>query len=201
MNIALTPRQQQLLDQMTHLKALDALVPPMLEEAIGYSSTFMGKLPMMRFVAFYWGGGDEVMFDDGATSATGDWGPYLHYVCHYRVAPLLQAYDFGSSEDEPRHYLLLDREARQLYAASVELARVFLHEQQKKLWSHSSASQELSAQGIPPLIVHSAEELMNLLRSSTGWQEVQVDQQEVHKAMQRAQALYTSLALWLDAQP
>src|SRR5712692_1084604 len=89
MTTPLSERQQHLFEQLVHLQPLDTLVPPTLEEAIGYySSTFMGTLPLMRFVGWYWERcGDEVVFDDGATSATGNWQPFLLYTGHQRIAP------------------------------------------------------------------------------------------------------------------
>ncbi len=193
--------QQGLLSQMTHLQALDGLVPPMLEEAIGYSQAFLGKLPMMRFVGFYWQQcGDEVMVDDGATSATGDWGSYLLYTQHHRIAPYLCSYDFGSSEEEPVHYLVLDQEERKLYAAPVRIAGAFLIAQHIEQALKPHPGQALSTQFEPP-VVESLEELLQQISNGTGWQEVAVDQQQVMAAMRQAQDLYQAMALWLEQPP
>lgn len=103
---------------------LSILVPPMLEEAIGYDGS-------ARFVAFYWmPGGDECMYDDGRLSGTGNWQAYLAFVHHPRVWPELQPYNLGSSDFEADYWLLLDREEpRRLSIATPKEARQVLREQ------------------------------------------------------------------------
>jgi hypothetical protein len=192
----LSEQQHQFLAQLTPLASLDNLVPPMLEEAIGYGTTFMGNLPMMRYVAFYWERcGDEVIFDDGATSATGNWHQFLLYVQHRRIRPHLRTYDFGSSEDEPVHYLILDRDERKLFVAPTDLAGAFLQAQQMAYWQQQPQKEEPG-----PMVVNGLEDLMNLVKRSAGWHPIEISQEQVAVAMQRDRALYVSLYEWLEQQ-
>jgi hypothetical protein len=89
-------------------------VPPMLEEAIGYTGP-------ARFVAFSWTPyGDEAEYTDGRYAGTGHWDGFLAYIQHPTIAPKLRPFDFGSSEAEATHTLLLDRDQRILYIAPAE---------------------------------------------------------------------------------
>src|ERR1051326_4995726 len=83
-------------------------VPPMLEQALDYPG-------QARLVAFCWSSlGDEAMYADGRRSGEADWAAYLTFVEHPRVEPHLRPYDLGSSEEEARAFLVLDRESRTL---------------------------------------------------------------------------------------
>jgi hypothetical protein len=124
------------------------LVPPMLEEAIGYFRN-------ARLVAFFWGGGDEVYYTDGHLTTCGDWDAYLEFVHHPLVLPHLHRYNLGSSEEEATHYLLLDREQRLLSVAPVVFAEQLLRQQ----WGPEPAQTE-------PLIV-TPEELGQLTQELT----------------------------------
>jgi hypothetical protein len=109
------------------LTQIMAPVPPMLEKAIGYNGE-------ARFVSFHWiPGGDEADYDDGRRAGTGEWQSYLAYVQHPTVYPLLAQYDLGSSDSEAQHSLILDRQDRKLYVASVKDARTFLAQQWPEL--------------------------------------------------------------------
>jgi hypothetical protein len=95
----------------------------MLATAIGYKED-------ARYVAFNWTPyGDEAEYFDGRRSATGNWQSFLAYIQHPAVSPVLEAYDFGSSESEAKHCLILDREKLELFIAPVKDAHVFLTEQ------------------------------------------------------------------------
>src|SRR5918992_6067617 len=105
------------------LTALPAPVPPILAKAIGYTGD-------ARYVAFNWTPyGDEAEYFDGRRSATGNWQAFLAYIQHPAVSPLLEDYDFGSSESEAKYSLILDREKLELFVAPVKEAHVFLTEQ------------------------------------------------------------------------
>src|SRR5919199_6145890 len=85
------------------LTKLAVPVPPMLEEAMGYTGE-------ARFVSFYWTpGGDEADYDDGQRAGTGNWQGYLGYVQHPLIYPRLAPYNLGSSDAEGRHALIVDR--------------------------------------------------------------------------------------------
>jgi hypothetical protein len=147
----------------------------------------MGKRQMSRYVGFYWERcGDEVMFDDGAVSATGHWHQFVLFAQHCRIRPHLRGFDFGSSETEPVHYLILDREERKLFVASVDVARAFLLAQHPELVNACSE----------PMVVQDLEELMRTI--ATGWREIEVSQQQIAEAMRRDQELYTVMSEWLS---
>jgi hypothetical protein len=112
---------------MTTLIPLDAPVPPMLEAAIGYDGD-------ARWVAFYWQpAGDEACWDDGRASLCGaNWPAYLAYTRHPAVWPHLALYDFGSSDEPARHWLVLDRRERRLYAAPRKVAGASLRQQERQ---------------------------------------------------------------------
>jgi hypothetical protein len=98
-------------------------VPPMFERAVGYS----GK---GRFVAFYWGGCDELCFFDDALD-TGAINSIAWQI--FREHPFVRlhflSYDFGSAEFPARHWLLLHRESRRFYVGDPATVESFLEEQ------------------------------------------------------------------------
>ena len=96
----------------TYLPLAGIPVPPMLERALGYD----GDAPL---VAFWWTpGGDELCYADGRIELCGgNWSAWLEYVNHPLVVPHLTRYDFGSSDLEGEHRLLVDRRARTLALA------------------------------------------------------------------------------------
>ncbi len=103
-------------------------VPPMLEEACGYTGN-------ARYIALYWSPGDVVNLDDGQLHTTGDWDAFRTFVLHWSVAPVLQRFDLRSSHEEVRHWLILDRTLRQLSIATALVAQNLLHMQWKSvLW-------------------------------------------------------------------
>jgi hypothetical protein len=104
--------------------------PPMLAETLGYGG-------QARRVAFYWGSGDEAYYQDGYLSTQAEWDAYLLFVRHPLVAPHLQRYHLGSSEEEATHWLLLDREAQQIAIAPTNIARQMLMAQ----WGRPTSEQ------------------------------------------------------------
>lgn len=91
------------------------------ERAVGYGGE-------ARYVGFFWTPcGDEAMYDDGSVSADGNWWVYLQVVDN--LGSLAQHYSLGSSEEQATHYLLLDRETRNLYIVSRRPAAAFLRAQ------------------------------------------------------------------------
>ena len=105
-------------------------VPEMLERAIGYVGN-------ARLVGFFFGGDDEASYSDGRITAQGSWYAFDGYINHPLIAPHVYAFDFGSSNGPPVHWLILDREKRQLVVALVAEAQRLLREQ----WPISEASQ------------------------------------------------------------
>ncbi len=130
-----TPERQRKPNAFAGLTPLQAPVPPMLAKAIGYTGD-------ARFVSFHWTPyGDEVDYSDGRMSATGNWHPFLTYIQHPAVSPHLGDYDFGSSDSEATHALILDRKNQTLYVAPVKEAAAFLTKQRLP-WPPIRMSQE-----------------------------------------------------------
>jgi hypothetical protein len=111
----------------------------LLEQVIGYEG-------QARFWATWWGSGDEAYYGDDSVEATGDWQGYQMFVDHPAVAAVLAQVhaDLGSSETQPRHLLMVDRETRQVYLARFNEGQRFLHTQRgplptmttEELWAH-----------------------------------------------------------------
>ena len=160
------------------LTALPAPVPPMLAKAIGYTGE-------ARYVAFNWTPyGDEAEYFDGRRSATGNWQAFLAYIQHPAVSPLLEDYDFGSSESEAKHCLILDREKPELFIAPMKEARVFLTEQ----WPSE-----------PPLRMSLKEELAQLSEALKNVKPPDtMDIEEVQRRIDEQYALIEQMQQWLD---
>jgi hypothetical protein len=94
--------------------------PPMLVEALGYE----GRL---RHVAFWRSpAGDILRYADGETQGEGTLPAWLTFVEHPSVWPHLIRYGFGSAVEPARHWLLVDREERQLSAGTPQAVSRFL---------------------------------------------------------------------------
>lgn len=163
---------------MDTIESLNIPVPPMLEEALGYQ----GKA---RWVVFYWTPcGDELRYNDGTTEADGSWHAWLAFKRHPCIAPHLEPYHLGSSEEEARHWLLLDRESRTLYVGEASAVEHFLLE-------HRPPPPVLTEEQIQALCQR-LEEQWPLIRS--------VDPQDVEERMRREEQLVRDLKDWLDAR-
>lgn len=162
------------------LAPLSIPVPPHLAETFGYP----GKA---RFVGFYWEPtGDEVEYDDGRFSGTGDGWAFLTFRRHPAVAGHLDAYNLGYSDLEASHALVLDRQQSQMYVAAVEAARAFLR------------SQHPPFPALPPQAVEQFAESIKDLRS-TGWKELRVDPEVVAQRMKEQQQAMSRMVAYLDA--
>lgn len=96
----------------TNLKQLAVTAPPMLCEAVGYPGR-------ARYVACYWTPcGDEIIYSDGRFSADGHWHAWLLFTRHRTIAPHLEAFNLGSSDEEATHWLLVDWETYALYVGT-----------------------------------------------------------------------------------
>ena len=111
--------------QSDQIRILPIEPPEALAETLGYGG-------QARTVAFYWGAGDEAYYYDGHLSTQAEWDTYLLFVRHPLIAPALQGYNLGSSEEEATHWLLLDREAPQITIAPARVAQQVLTAQ----WGH-----------------------------------------------------------------
>lgn len=157
---------------------VDCPVPPMLEEAFGYT----GEAP---FVAFYWEPcGDELAWSDGQRSVVGaSWYAWLSFLRHPAIALTLAAYNFGSSETEADYWLILDRLNRQIAVAPRRVAQQIL------------AFQWPPAPPIEMPIVLDAEALAELLREVKPFS---IDSAAIDAALLREQAQLQEMILWLD---
>jgi hypothetical protein len=184
-------------------------VPPMLEEAMGY--TPFGR-DEARFVTFFWSPfGDEAYFDDGWTSGTGDWQGFLAYVEHLAVWPALGAnrFQLGSSEEVNTHRLLLDRLERKLYLVEDRAACLALSRQWPK-----SFQPETDVEPVVETAVYEAREvqpdeppqaggLSDLLDSILeNWEQLKPPSQaKIEVYSRQRESVLSNLFLWLDAHP
>jgi hypothetical protein len=99
-------------------------VPDAYWPAIGYEGE-------ARYVATYYGAGDEAYYEDGRIGGTGDWQAYrllLDYLPnHARLGE--RRWWLGSSEEAATHWLVCDRENGRCWLASVNDAAYFLSQQ------------------------------------------------------------------------
>jgi len=156
---------------------LAAPVPPMLEEALGYDGA-------ARLVAFYWSpDGDECCWNDGRLSVCGaNWWAWLAYTQHPTICLHLLPYDLGSSDAPASHWLVLDREARQLHVGPWDVAAAVVSRQPR-----ASAPEAATLPTVAELI------------AALG-AEHQPDVREIALAMARADKLQEELITWLDQQ-
>jgi hypothetical protein len=103
------------------------------ERAFGYDGE-------ARYVAFYWTPvGDEAMYDDGQVSGDGNWRLFL--TLRHGNPTLDQRYNVGGSDLEADHWLLLDRETRDLGGLPRAEAQARLRQQ----WPTMDLDAELTA--------------------------------------------------------
>jgi hypothetical protein len=169
------------LPEGTYLPLAGIPVPPMLERALGYD----GDAPL---VAFWWTPyGDELCYADGRIELCGgNWSAWLDYINHPRVVPYLAHYDFGTSELEGEHRLLLDRRSRTLAVVD-----------------RTTAARLLARLAPPPVrgrsrepVCESFEALMAELNHGNVNKEMIADDRERMVRYDEAQA---ALRRWLDA--
>ncbi len=167
------------------LERLSISAPPILCEAVGYRG-------QARFVAFYWTpAGDELMFSDGSISADGDWYAWSVFVQHRSVAPRLAPYDFGSSDEEAKHWLLVDRQSNDLYAGAPREVCKLLVQQLAQAEASDTAPNDVIPETSAAIDLNAflTEELMEVQPPG---------QEEVRREMLRRQRLTEELKSWLD---
>jgi hypothetical protein len=163
---------------VTGLTPLNVPVPPMLARAIGYTGE-------ARFVSFQWTPyGDETDYSDGRVRATGNWQAFLAYIQHPAISPHLGDYDFGSSDTEAHHALILDQVKQAVYVAPVKEAEKFLSEQWPTKPSVTMSQRKYTAL------------LMKALKNVKP--PTDVDIAEIQQRIERQYALVAELQLWLD---
>jgi hypothetical protein len=163
---------------VTDLTPLNIPVPPMLAKAIGYTGE-------ARFVSFQWTPyGDETDYSDGRVRPTGNWQAFLAYIRHPAVSPHLGDYDFGSSETEARHALILDQVKPALFVAPVREAEKFLSEQWPTKQSITMSQRKYTAQ------------VMKALKNVKPPKDISIN--EIQRRIEEQYALVESLQQWLD---
>ena len=97
-------------------------VPPSFGEILGYRGT-------ARYVGYYWKGGELCWHDGQAGGNNAQWHAWRLWEQHPRVAPYLQPFEFVNDYGAPKHWLVLDRLGRRIYAGAAEVARAALEAQ------------------------------------------------------------------------
>lgn len=175
-----------MLDTFTDLKLT---APPGLEEALGYAGN-------RRYVAFYWSPiGDELMYTDGETSAEGEYSAWLLWHRHITVAPALLGFDLGSSEEPARHWLLLDRQDRRVYAGDAGEVEDFLAAQ-PDLLAARQAWEALSPEDQEQILSEALASLNQALAARP-----RPSGEDVERYLQESYRRDRKLAMWLDQQP
>jgi hypothetical protein len=173
--------------EKTSLKQLAVAAPPMLAEAIGYPGH-------ARYITFYWTPcGDEVIYSDGRISADGHWPAWLLFVRHNSIAPHLEAYNLGSSDEEATHWLLVDCENCEMYVGTPGEISFVLKGQ---------FASQVEAAELPEGEQTGAVTLEEFRSFMESFVEVLGPRpEEIIEAMRKQAALTEELQVWLDTKP
>ena len=178
---------------MKNLTKLNIPRPPpqIFEKALGYRGE-------NRWVAFYWEPcGDELMWDDGIASADGQWPAWLIFIYHPPIVPILHQYNLGSSDEEARHWLLLDREERVFYIGDRKIVHEFLV---KSAPQSVRCIQKISHGPHHPVVHITEEELkgfIDLVKKSVAEIDPNIDLEAIFRENERN---FNALREWLDSQ-
>jgi hypothetical protein len=162
-------------------QSVDLPLPPALPETLGYRGD-------ARFVGFFWSPlGDQLVATDGRSSGTAQSWVFLGYKRHPAVAPLLEPFDLGSSEEDGVHMLLIDRTANRASIAPVAEARTFLEAQ------HPPA----------PELTPEQQEAFNreLERLLAEWRARPIDHEAIAREMAEQRGRVGRMMSWLDMAP
>lgn len=159
---------------------LDLALPPMLVNASGYTGE-------ARFVALYWGIGDELYVNDGARLFTGDWMVFHYWRNHMSIHSHLASYDLGSCEAEARHWLVVDCEQERIYAIEARSAAAFLRTQ----WKTPDPTPV-------PLVID--RDTWKLLAKEVRQRMQAVSPSEIQAALHQQEQWYREIQLWLEQQ-
>jgi hypothetical protein len=165
--------------------ALDAMikialpVPPGFERLCGYAGEH-------RYVAVFWGGGDELYYTDGCLTATGDHMGYLTLMHHAVGWSYFHPYRFGSSDEPAEHYLLMDTVERVFYVGSARQVESFLRETQMPKVAHQV---RMSREEWEELDKHIRQQLASMPMPTMD---------EICAAIAEEQERSVELARWLD---
>ena len=156
-------------------------LPPMLCEAVGYSHGG-------RYVALYWtAAGDELVYSDGSTTATGNWRPWRTLTDHALGLALLGPYRLGDSKREADHWLLADRWESTLDVGLADDVDALL----------ASQPSEIAAlpRGMPE---GQAGELVDRAADAIAQRPSPADSEEITARLRREHELTDQLQRWLD---
>lgn len=163
------------------IQAMVLPVPPEFEQVMGYPGN-------RKWVAFFWTPyGDELEFDDGHSSGTIDWVGWLAFVRHRLVRPLIMAYDFGSSESEAVHWLLLDRQTRQFYVGEKRTVHGFLE----------SFTRQFKSEPVE-ILPDQLNQLRDLLRNGLQEKRAEINIDDVQEMVAGKMSRVDKMVRWLD---
>jgi hypothetical protein len=169
------------------LERLVVPAPPMLAEAFNYPGR-------ARYVALYWTPyGDEVIYTDGRLSADGHWHAWLLFIRHRTIAPYLQAYNLGSSDEEATHWLLVDRETHVFY---VGMPGEVLHVLRGQYADQAPDSEPQGDRISDEITLDNFRSLIDSFVEVRG-----PKPEEIIDAMRKQDALTEELRTWLDSKP
>ena len=104
-------------------------VPPMIEEAFGYSGSF-------RFVAFYYDPKTaSLLWSDPRMTGFSAPDVWRSFTRHGRVAPFFERFNFGDESQSADRWLVLDRVKREFYAGVPAEILPFLNSVRHEIWS------------------------------------------------------------------
>ena len=117
----------------TDLRPLLIPVPPMIEEALGYTGS-------SRFVAFFWKPNPlRFCWFDSRESRTSSYGNVWNaFAQHRRVYPFLAQLSLGSAELDAHYWLLLDRLRRLFLCGRAHTVATFLRSVPNEILSAES---------------------------------------------------------------
>ena len=103
------------------LQTLLIPVPPMIEEALGYTGS-------SRFVAFYWKPSPaSFCWRDPHEARPSSYGAvWLTFAQHRRIHPFLEHFNLGAGGSDAEQWLLLDRVKRQFLVGAASRVAAFL---------------------------------------------------------------------------
>jgi hypothetical protein len=113
-------------------------VPGFLEAILGYPE-------QARLVGFFLREG-ECYYHDGLNTTTGELDAFFLFIRHWSIASRLQDFFFGSSSEEARHWLILNRSLRQISVVSAQLGKMMVTVQ----WETTAISAGRVADGDEP---------------------------------------------------
>lgn len=175
------------------MKRLVLPAPPEFAETLGYRGE-------ARYVAFWWTpSGDELCFYDGSMFAAGaSWHAWLTFIRHPLVRACLDVaaeedgvgrYEFGSSDSEAVHALLLDRWQQTLDVGPVSEAELFLRTQP----SPAAAVQQAYDLSDEEMLTH----MLEVFKAQQNRPSDEIIR-EAHERLEQDRRLEQAMAAWLD---